>query len=178
MGRGTCVIFLVWLKPSLPAPPHQKKRGWIYTLCIPEDMMKTKKVMKKQHIYEKNSSTQNWDGWQLYMWNRHCFNKSTARPTVVPDSGLLCDLLWADPSHGSGWGESDRGVSFTFGADAWTKNLKSFVTGYSICKILLCKKILKVICLAFWKHLLNELYYIYYIYKYIVKFTLHWSWLF
>ena len=170
--------FLIWLKPSLPAPPHQKKRGVNLHVVHPGRYDENQKGDEKTTYIWKNSSTQNSDGWQLYMWNRHCFNKSTARPTVVPDSGLLCDLLWADPSHGSGWGESDRGVSFTFGADAWTKNLKSFVTGYSICKILLCKKILKVICLAFWKHLLNELYYIYYIYKYIVKFTLHWSWLF
>jgi serine/threonine-protein phosphatase PP1 catalytic subunit len=40
------------------------------------------------------------------------------RPTDVPDSGLICDLLWSDPEEGiSGWGENDRGVSFTFGAD-------------------------------------------------------------
>uniref|UniRef100_A0A1B6GV15 Serine/threonine-protein phosphatase n=1 Tax=Cuerna arida TaxID=1464854 RepID=A0A1B6GV15_9HEMI len=41
------------------------------------------------------------------------------RPTDVPDQGLLCDLLWSDPSPDiSGWGENDRGVSFTFGPDA------------------------------------------------------------
>ncbi|KAL3208977.1 hypothetical protein MRX96_038458 [Rhipicephalus microplus] len=40
------------------------------------------------------------------------------RPTDVPDAGLLCDLLWSDPDKDiMGWGESDRGVSFTFGAD-------------------------------------------------------------
>lgn len=33
-------------------------------------------------------------------------------------SGLLCDLLWSDPEKEiSGWGENDRGVSFTFGQD-------------------------------------------------------------
>ena len=33
-------------------------------------------------------------------------------------AGLLCDLLWADPDKDKmGWGENDRGVSFTFGAD-------------------------------------------------------------
>jgi serine/threonine-protein phosphatase PP1 catalytic subunit len=32
--------------------------------------------------------------------------------------GLLCDLLWSDPDKDiQGWGENDRGVSFTFGAD-------------------------------------------------------------
>lgn len=40
------------------------------------------------------------------------------RPTDVPDSGLICDLLWADPStQHCGWGENDRGVSYTFGED-------------------------------------------------------------
>ncbi|GLT90212.1 hypothetical protein SLE2022_081570 [Rubroshorea leprosula] len=40
------------------------------------------------------------------------------RPTEIPDSGLLCDLLWSDPNPKiEGWGESDRGVSCTFGAD-------------------------------------------------------------
>jgi serine/threonine-protein phosphatase PP1 catalytic subunit len=40
------------------------------------------------------------------------------RPTDVPDTGLLCDLLWADPEKDiTGWAENDRGVSFTFGAD-------------------------------------------------------------
>lgn len=40
------------------------------------------------------------------------------RPTDVPDTGLLCDLLWSDPDKTvSGWGENDRGVSFTFGLD-------------------------------------------------------------
>lgn len=40
------------------------------------------------------------------------------RPTDVPDTGLLCDLLWSDPDKDIiGWGENDRGVSFTFGED-------------------------------------------------------------
>ncbi|MBO8590079.1 metallophosphoesterase, partial [Staphylococcus aureus] len=40
------------------------------------------------------------------------------RPTDIPDSGLLCDLLWSDPnSLIEGWGDSDRGVSCNFGAD-------------------------------------------------------------
>lgn len=33
-------------------------------------------------------------------------------------AGLLCDLLWSDPDRDMiGWGENDRGVSFTFGED-------------------------------------------------------------
>ncbi|PWZ28092.1 Serine/threonine-protein phosphatase PP1 [Zea mays] len=40
------------------------------------------------------------------------------RPTDVPDTGLLCDLLWSDPSNeATGWAINDRGVSFTFGPD-------------------------------------------------------------
>ncbi|KAL2557500.1 Serine/threonine-protein phosphatase PP1 isozyme 2 [Forsythia ovata] len=40
------------------------------------------------------------------------------RPTDIPDSGLLCDLLWSDPSREiKGWGMNDRGVSYTFGPD-------------------------------------------------------------
>mmetsp|Transcript_27913 Transcript_27913/g.71300 ORF Transcript_27913/g.71300 Transcript_27913/m.71300 type:complete len:346 (+) Transcript_27913:54-1091(+) len=46
------------------------------------------------------------------------------RPTDVPDTGLLCDLLWSDPDKDvSGWGENDRGVSYTFGADIVSKFL-------------------------------------------------------
>lgn len=40
------------------------------------------------------------------------------RPQNVPDTGILCDLLWSDPEAGiSGWGENERGVSYVFGAD-------------------------------------------------------------
>ena len=47
------------------------------------------------------------------------------RPTDVPDTGLLCDLLWSDPEKDmSGWEENDRGVSFVFGSDIVTVFLK------------------------------------------------------
>lgn len=50
---------------------------------------------------------------------------SIARPTDVPDNGLLCDLLWADPeSTVKGWDESERGVSYVFGGDVVTTFLK------------------------------------------------------
>lgn len=40
------------------------------------------------------------------------------------DLGLLCDLLWSDPDKDvQGWGENDRGVSFTFGPDIVSKFL-------------------------------------------------------
>ncbi|KAJ3437798.1 serine/threonine-protein phosphatase pp1 isozyme [Anaeramoeba flamelloides] len=42
--------------------------------------------------------------------------KKLERPTEVNDSGLICDLLWSDPSEEfDGWGENERGVSYTFG---------------------------------------------------------------
>ncbi|KAK8504493.1 hypothetical protein V6N12_017772 [Hibiscus sabdariffa] len=51
--------------------------------------------------------------------------RAIERPTDVPDQGLLCDLLWADPDRDiSGWGENDRGVSYTFGADKVAEFLK------------------------------------------------------
>jgi len=51
--------------------------------------------------------------------------RRVVRPTDVPDTGLLCDLLWSDPDKDiQGWGENDRGVSFTFGSDVVTNFLK------------------------------------------------------
>jgi len=47
------------------------------------------------------------------------------RPTDVPDTGLICDLLWADPDKDTqGWQENDRGVSWTFGSDIVTSFLR------------------------------------------------------
>lgn len=41
-----------------------------------------------------------------------------SRPCDIPDQGLLCDLLWSDPDNDIvGWGQNDRGVSYTFGPD-------------------------------------------------------------
>ena len=40
------------------------------------------------------------------------------RPFVVPDAGLVTDILWADPdAEVSGWRASARGISYTFGRD-------------------------------------------------------------
>ncbi|XP_017835635.1 serine/threonine-protein phosphatase PP1-like [Drosophila busckii] len=40
------------------------------------------------------------------------------RPTEIPESGVLCDLLWSDPERTLlGWGRSQRGVSYVFGSD-------------------------------------------------------------
>jgi len=46
------------------------------------------------------------------------------RPTDIPDTGFLCDLLWSDPDKDiQGWGENERGVSYTFGSDVVRKFL-------------------------------------------------------
>ncbi len=52
--------------------------------------------------------------------------KKIARPTDVPDQGLLCDLLWADPDKDQkGWGPNDRGISVTFSQSVIEKFLES-----------------------------------------------------
>lgn len=41
--------------------------------------------------------------------------KTLPRGTPIPDTGLLCDLLWSDPgTQSNDWAESDRGVSYLF----------------------------------------------------------------
>ena len=46
------------------------------------------------------------------------------RPIEVPDTGMLCDLLWSDPDKGTkGWKRNERGVSYAFGKDV----LKTFL---------------------------------------------------
>lgn len=51
--------------------------------------------------------------------------KSLPRPVEVPEAGLICDLLWSDPSSDiRGWGENERGVSCTFGVDKVTEFLQ------------------------------------------------------
>jgi len=49
------------------------------------------------------------------------------RPTDVPDEGLLCDLMWADPDPDvKMFQESDRGVSYLFGAAVIEKFLDKY----------------------------------------------------
>ena len=41
---------------------------------------------------------------------------AVARPTDVPDAGVVCDLLWSDPDKNvDEWAENERGVSYVFG---------------------------------------------------------------
>ncbi|KAK6013825.1 Ser/Thr phosphatase family protein, partial [Ostertagia ostertagi] len=45
-------------------------------------------------------------------------NMEQIRRVMRPTDVFLCDLLWSDPDKDvTGWGENDRGVSFTFGPD-------------------------------------------------------------
>lgn len=53
--------------------------------------------------------------------------ESIARPTDIPDEGLITDILWSDPdSLVSDWSLNDRGVSYTFGK----KNVIDFCTQF------------------------------------------------
>jgi serine/threonine-protein phosphatase PP1 catalytic subunit len=53
--------------------------------------------------------------------------KQLARPTDIPDKGLLCDLMWADPAVGqTGWEPNAmRGTSVWFGKDVVDQFLKT-----------------------------------------------------
>jgi len=47
------------------------------------------------------------------------------RGTDVPETGLMCDLLWADPDPDiSGVEDNERGVSIIFGKEFLNKFLK------------------------------------------------------
>ncbi|XP_065659089.1 uncharacterized protein LOC100209657 isoform X2 [Hydra vulgaris] len=44
--------------------------------------------------------------------------RQMVRPMDIPDHGIAADLLWSDPDEDiTGWGDNDRGVSWTFGGD-------------------------------------------------------------
>ena len=45
--------------------------------------------------------------------------RNIKRPTDIPESGLLCDILWSDPASTSkDFDENERGVSYTFNENA------------------------------------------------------------
>lgn len=64
--------------------------------------------------------------------------KDIIRPAKIPETGVLCDLLWSDPSPLSSpelfnvidneWGDNDRGVSFVFSENV----VKRLVEKYDI----------------------------------------------
>ena len=45
----------------------------------------------------------------------------------IPDGGLMCDLLWSDPSGNTSdnWGVSSRGISCTYSDNAVFRFLKN-----------------------------------------------------
>ena len=52
--------------------------------------------------------------------------QSINRFCTIPDGGLLCDLMWADPSNSTDiWGINSRGVSCTYNPEAITTFLKN-----------------------------------------------------
>jgi serine/threonine-protein phosphatase PP1 catalytic subunit len=60
---------------------------------------------------------------ELHNWDQ--INK-IARPCDVPDQGLLCDLMWADPDPDvTQYMDNERGVSIVFGRDFTIKFLKN-----------------------------------------------------
>ncbi|KAK9450428.1 Metallo-dependent phosphatase-like protein [Limtongia smithiae] len=53
--------------------------------------------------------------------------RNIARPTDVPDYGLLNDLLWSDPTDMQDeWEDNERGVSYCFGKSAINRFLAKF----------------------------------------------------
>ncbi len=47
------------------------------------------------------------------------------RPIEIPESGLMCDMLWSDPDKSvTGWGPSGRGAGFAVGPDVVSRFLE------------------------------------------------------
>lgn len=86
---------------------YLRKPGKVYLSdCFNKEWLKCKKA-GEIHIYMPNSVLSSFFFFSFLVFK-----------------GLLCDLLWSDPDKDvQGWGENDRGVSFTFGADVVSKFL-------------------------------------------------------
>lgn len=53
--------------------------------------------------------------------------RNIPRPIEVPEDGLLCDLLWADPDASTNrWGPNERGTSYCYGQEVVDEFLKKF----------------------------------------------------
>ena len=53
--------------------------------------------------------------------------RNLQRPCEVPEEGILCDLLWADPdAEAETWEENDRGTSYVFGDQPLETFLEKF----------------------------------------------------
>ena len=57
--------------------------------------------------------------------------RSLGRPTDVPDTGIICDMLWTDPDKDiTVWAENDRSVSLVFRPDAdWIRTSGANASG-------------------------------------------------
>merc|ERR1712083_884000 len=59
--------------------------------------------------------------------NEMCSINQLCKPALVPDGGLMCDLLWSDPDeHITKFIDSDRAVSCLFGYDEICKFVSKF----------------------------------------------------
>ena len=55
--------------------------------------------------------------------------RSISRPCEIPESGLLCDLVWSDPDANiEEWNVNDRGAGYTFGE----KPIQRFLNKFSL----------------------------------------------
>jgi len=82
------------------------------------DLESMEQIRRIMQIYKRI------DHYSFFTNSKPFFLNFCMRPTDVPDQGLLCDLLWSDPDKEvQGWGENDRGVSYTFGAEVVAKFL-------------------------------------------------------
>lgn len=53
--------------------------------------------------------------------------RNLKRPQEIPEEGLLCDLLWSDPSpDAETWEENERGTSYCFGVELTEQFLQKF----------------------------------------------------
>merc|ERR1711937_1065727 len=63
------------------------------------------------------------------------------RPTDVPDTGIIFDLLWADPDEGIvGWQEGDRyDMAYSFGRD----RVRAFLSKFGLSLVCRAKQIVE-----------------------------------
>lgn len=80
--------------------------------------------------------------------------------------GLLCDLLWSDPDKDvTGWGENDRGVSFTFGTDVVAK----FLNRHDLDLICRAHQVKKIVYFNGLLHCIHFLYLLIFMYLQVVE---------
>ena len=66
--------------------------------------------------------------YNVRLWRNFTSINDISRPTDIPDTGLLCDLLWSDPDKEVlEYDENDRGVSVIFGEKVVTDFNKKMI---------------------------------------------------